>query len=704
MVKLKDITDIKTGQDGPKLAGLIEQLFDIQNDMTRIILDRITYRNILYYLGEQYIEFVKSAGSFRRRVLPNYIPTPVSNQIKDYVRSLKAMVLNQKLVPKVSPNTNEPEDAKAAEIASKLLEWMDGLFEDEFADQKEKMVVWLAMAGTTFMRTYPDMQAGKWFMTPKGEVNTGDVVSRSVVPFSVRLDALGEDLKTKRWVGLQTLQNREWVEDTFKIKVETSPAPDVIDYERKLMKLVSQVSPWKGAGLETQTYQEDQDFVLLREVEFRPTKERPNGRYVLTCHNKTLLDADRLPIEVKDDIWYYTLTDFHFDYTPGRFWADAPINDLISPQNGINEILQLLAENRKGIGRPRVISPGKITLKRMDEEKSGHSFLALEYDALLSGGKEPRIESGVPLPAQILDEFALHMATIQNTSGDPKNILKGQAPSSSSSGVQIDILRETAERGHYPDIDRFNRSMGRCYKKRLLVASEVYTDKRIIKIGGRGRKTEIFAFRASDLRGNTDVRLELDSGISTTKAGKTTLLMQLAEKGFLGPIDQNPELQEEFLSRMGLSGYTSQTNVDIQRAEEENAAVSLGRPQRLFIIDPEAMGEDGSPEVANMDPLFKYDDHNVHFIVHRRFILSGQFADLKTAVRTLLLAHADAHQTVLAQQAQAQMQAQAEVKPGGEALGSPRSPGGEPPPAGEKTPMGEPREPTESQFAEGGII
>jgi hypothetical protein len=296
------------------------------------------------------------------------------------------------------------------------------------------------------------------------------------------------------------------------------------------------------------------------------------------------------------------------------------------------------------------------------------------------------------------------MTTIQNVSGDPKNILKGHAPSASSSGVQIDILRETAERSHYPDIDRFNRSMGRCYKKRLLIASEVYTDKRIIKIGGRGRKTEIFAFRASDLRGNTDVRLELDSGISTTKAGKTTLLMQLADKGFLGPIDQNPELREEFLTRMGLSGYTSQPNVDIQRAEEENAAVSLGRPQRLFIIDPEAMGADGSPEVANMDPLFKYDDHNVHFVVHRRFILSAQFADLKTAVRTLLLAHADAHQTVLMQAAQ-EAQAAAAATPGGGAPGEKTpGPGGGPPPAGKKTPTGEATSPTESQFVQEGVI
>jgi hypothetical protein len=140
--------------------------------------------------------------------------------------------------------------------------------------------------------------------------------------------------------------------------------------------------------------------------------------------------------------------------------------------------------------------------------------------------------------------------------------------------------------------------------------------------------------------------------------------------------------------------------VDIQRAEEENAAISLGRPQRLMILDAETVGEDGSPEVANMDPLFKYDDHNIHYIVIRRFILSGPFRDLPTKAQAIAFAHADAHQTVLAQQAQAQMQAQAEATPGG---GKP-GPGGEAPPTGKKTPTGEPRELAEGEFAQGGVI
>ncbi len=677
-VRLKDIEDLTGKSDTRTLAGNINELLDIQHDLSRIIIDRITYRNILYYIGEQYVEFVKTAGTFRRRLVPAYIPTPVDNQIRDYVIAAKAMLLNQRLVPKVSPNTNEAEDIKASQMGSKVLEWMDTINDNEFADEKEKLVIWLCLAGTAFLRTYPDMSMGKWLLTNQ---KSGEVITRAVIPFSVRFEMSGERLREKRWVGLQSLYPREYIEDIFKVKLEGTTQPDLIDYERKLMKLVSQVSPWKGAGLETQMYQEDLDQVLIREVEFRPTQKFSKGRYIVNCEQEILLDVDRLPIKSEDESFYYTLTDFHFHYVPGRFWADAPVNDLISPQNSINEIDQALAMNRKGLGRPRVICPGDVKFKRVQE--GAHNFLILSYDALLSGNKEPKIEPGTPYPTQVLEERAIKVTSIQDMTGDPKNILKGRAPSAQSSGVQIDILRETAERGHYPDVDRFNRSMERAYKKRLVLAQEIYTEKRQIKIAGRGRQVEIFSFRAADLRKNTDVRLEIDSGISTTRAGQTQILMQMADKGYLGPITENPELRQEFLQRMGLSGATTQSNVDIERAEMENAAISTGKPFDIFLADATQPGPDGSPTVTNLDPLFKYDDHAVHYAVHRRFILSNAFAELPRKDQTLMFVHTDMHEMELMKR-MAMMAQQAQQKQGGDGRGIQE--GG---PQPRKTPMGE---------------
>ena len=89
------INDKKT--DDKNLVLSINQLFETsQTDYTRVMMELVWYRNVLYYLGEQYIEYVKSLRSFRRRIMPDYIPTPVSNEIREYVRTIKSLLLQGK--------------------------------------------------------------------------------------------------------------------------------------------------------------------------------------------------------------------------------------------------------------------------------------------------------------------------------------------------------------------------------------------------------------------------------------------------------------------------------------------------------------------------------------------------------------------------------------------------------------------------------
>jgi hypothetical protein len=96
-------------------------------------------------------------------------------------------------------------------------------------------------------------------------------------------------------------------------------------------------------------------MVLFKEVEFRPTKDYPKGRNIGMVGDQICFEHDRLPIPVEGDgKWYYTLTDFHYYYVPGRFWGDGGVNDLISPQNSVNQIDQDLETNRKGIGHPKL--------------------------------------------------------------------------------------------------------------------------------------------------------------------------------------------------------------------------------------------------------------------------------------------------------------------------------------------------------------
>ena len=646
---LKDIF-----KDDKTLADKVDGFFDNTLNYSRQMLERIWWRNILFYCGEQWIEYVRSQQTFRRRSIPFYVPTPVSNEIREYVRTIRSLLLSQKMIPRIWPNTNEREDIEAAELGEKLLVSMESIRDYEIKFEKEKMCIWLALAGTAFIRTYPYIYGGKVYFIDDKMKSTGEVVTEHIIPFNVYLDYQGDSLNKKRWMGIKSLKPREWVEDTFNVKIPDSDNVSMTsDFERRLMRLVSSVSPWKGQGLDTTTINDqEEDLVIYKEVEFAPTKKFPNGRYVATCSDKVLINEKRMPIEGNMENWYYTVTDFHMNYVPGRFWSDGGVNDLISPQMTINEIDQTIAIHRKGIGRPRLIVPGEVGLKKLNE--GGHGFLAVTYNPLLSGGAAPQFVPGTPLNPEVLQEREIAKVQIQDVSGDPKNILRGQPPSAQSSGIQVDILRETAERGHSPDIERYHQSMNTVYKKRLLIAKEIYTEERLVKVVGRGNQIEIKKFKAADLRNNTDVRLELDSGLVTTKSGQTDVLLKMISSGFLGP---SPTLREEVLRRLGLTGFTDEVDLDVELAEKENIAVVSGEiPVFLADRDPRTGSYSGDSEVLNDDPTFKYHNHGIHYETHRRFIMSMEFRELPLKIQTILMAHADIHHEMMMAEIKKQQQ------------------------------------------------
>jgi hypothetical protein len=208
----------------------------------------------------------------------------------------------------------------------------------------------------------------------------------------------------------------------------------------------------------------------------------------------------------------------------------------------------------------------------------------------------------------------------------------------------VDILRETAEQSHEPDVKRYFRSLQRVYRKRLVLAKSLYTEERLLKIN-EGDKMEVLHFTAADLRNNTDIRLEPASDVATTKAGKAQTISQLASNGFFGDLNTQPELKSELLDRVGLGGIKEASNVHVERAQREHDKLKNGSIDQIFVAmtNPET-GED---QVVNQDPDFPFDDHGIHYEVHRHYILSNEFNSLEEKAKVVLRAHTELHERAL---------------------------------------------------------
>ena len=406
----------------------------------------------------------------------------------------------------------------------------------------------------------------------------------------------------------------------------------------------------------------------------------------------------------------------HFPYnlTPGSFWATAGIDDLISPQNDINEIDQAYSINRKALGRPFLLSPAQVTLRRLSAR--GQGLLAIEYDGRNAGGAKPQIHPGVPYPEQIQVERQNKRQTIQESGGDPKNVLRGQSPHSGASGVLVDSLRESAELSHSPDIARFYRNWSKVQRKRLSVAQVLYSEGRMLKIPGEGNKVMVRAFRGADLKDNTDVRLELDNSLSSTQAGRNKIFIDLIGAGFFGDVSMQPRLRREIGKRIGMGTIPDEENLHQDKAEMENSTFAYGTAEDLRTVAlPNAPVRNENGEVMVLpsgepitlypktyDSTFRFDNHAVHAKVLLEFILSPEFRTLDPERQRWAVGHLDMHQMALEEidrqntETQARKIAMGVTEPGG---------GGAPP--APPTPMAGPQgmmpERMQMQGQEGGM-
>lgn len=614
-----------------------QKIFPEEEPSDYALRQKILERNILYVMGNQW---------FNHQFKPLYnsnVPTPVSNIIRDYVRSMLSLYLGSRYRTRVYPNSQESQDEDAAFLGQFFLQWIAERDNCELEDEKELIALWTIIAGVGFGMVDVSMDTGRFV---NGTINKGDITIESLLPGSVRVPSLGNKLHKKEWVGLMRLKPREWVEDTYEQIIPKAENLRLMDHEKKLMQFVSDINQWAGSdfsAIDSFEDKQDEDLVVFQEIEWRPTKKYPKGRYEAVCEGVVCAKEEKLQLPIGEEgEWLYRVQDFHYNHNPGCFWSASGIDDLISPQNFINEADQAAMMNFKELGRPTLFTPFGVTLKRISE--FGRSFLAVEWDDPLGSDRKPEIARGTPYPEQLLEMRGLQREMAQDAAGNPKNVLAGKSAHSGASGYLMDTLREVAERSHKPDIDRFYRSWGGINRRCLVLAPKVFKETRMLRIKGEGDKPLVKAFLGASLHGNTDVRMEEETGMSSTRAGQNAAISEMAKSGFFRDEVVQPNLRNHVLKTMGLPRPPDETNMHRERAERENRAIREGvDPTKIPIALPkipvqdpkteeiEVDPETGDPVMISVsdDPLFELDNDVIHMEVHDSIILSPEYADSK---------------------------------------------------------------------------
>lgn len=670
------------GDDLTAIAGNVEEA----SKMAPYYQERMAYnwmQNIYFLLGDQHIFYNTISRQFE--LIPqskgDYIPRPVTNFFQPIASTICSILTRNKPTANVSPNSMNAEDIGAAKIAAKVqdVKWED----DDMESKLMEAALWAVCCGTVFRKDYWDTSYGKvvrvpltqqiqkQVLGPMGDIQIvtseepvvnpmdgspmfdelplGDNAVSIIDPFRMCVDPNAVNEGDMAWIMEVSVQRIHWIKENFSKSgngftgegAQVKPDQNtntMLEMSQRLKTISGKGSGPYGGTSSLQT--ELKNVAVIKELYVRPTAKHPRGQQIVTCNNKVLYRGDS-PYYDGTPGSFHPYSIFKWELVPGRFWGKSLLEDLVEPQRRINAIDSLIILNRKTMVSPQKLIPAGSGIP--DGQWSGAPGLQLQYRPVGANGAKPEIVPGVQLPPQVYQERDItkgEMYQIARTN----EILQGIRPTGVGTYSALQLLQDQSYSVLSPQIHRWEKFIEKGETKKLKLIATRYREPRpefINKLRVMSKDitdVEIANFIGSDLRDNCSVRVEAGSTIPRSEAAKQQQLMDLANTGTLGDIINNPVNKQKFLEKMGVTGFDSDFEIDVKRAQWEVEMLENG------LIDGIA--------------VLPYENHAIHLQIHMNRMKEPSFMKLDPSIQQMFIQHVELHnmyqQEQMIQQAQQQ--------------------------------------------------
>jgi hypothetical protein len=336
-----------------------------------------------------------------------------------------------------------------------------------------------------------------------------------------------------------------------------------------------------------------------------------------------------------------------------------------------------------------------------------------------------------PLPGYVIEELNRNVLDMEDISAQHQ-VSKGNVPSGVTAATAISYLQERDDSVLTHTYNSVEQGHEKIAKQVLALAVQYWDVPRTIKVTGTDGAFDAMAFKGSDIKSGTDIRMEGGSALPVSKAARQAFIMDMMKMGFIPP-DQGLRIMEIG----GVQKLYDQLQIDERQAQRENLRMKALTPEQIqahndminqwnmqqqqvqmqaAIVPPEmadVMGQPAAnPDEMNMPgaagvmpedpdtvdtqtgmplkppeliPVNTWDNHAVHIEVHNRFRKSQAFEMLDDDHKELFEIHVSTHAMALNQSAQ-NADPNALGGMGGEMAGgqppAPDSGGGQAPPPG----------------------
>lgn len=565
----------------------------------RIRFEQQWYINLAFYFGKQYVQWVgasqalSSSAVWSRLVepaAPSWRVRLVSNRIRPTIRIELSKVTKERPIGFVVPSSADDDDLLAARAGENV--W-DHCWRDLSMNKiLRRSMFWTMLCGTAFVKDY-------WDKSIKDSAdNDGSIVAEPVSTFHLLVpDLQEEEIENQPYVIHFMSKDPAWIKKIYGKDIQPETSGESTLLEQKI---------FSALGLNAN---KAKTTAAVKELWVKPNGKYPNG-IKITWAGEILLGAD-------EGEWPYKHKQYPFtklDHVPtGRFYADSIIPDLIPLQKEYNRTRSQIIEAKNRMSKPQLIAPrGSVDPNKITSEPG----LIIFYT--------PGYTPPTPLPLQnlpgyVIEELDRSIRDMDDISGQHE-VAKGRTPPGVTAATAISFLQEADDTKLSYTIASLEEGVEKIGRHFLSHVDQFWDDERVIKVLGENNTLEAYMLSSSDLRGNTDFRIEVGSATPRSKSAKQAFITELMKMGTIPPDRGLRYLEMAETSRM-----YEEMQIDARQAQRENLKLSAGEPIGINT----------------------WDNHEVHVAEHNNHRKRQVFENLEPEKKDIIEKHVQLHQMLM---------------------------------------------------------
>jgi len=566
---------------------------------------------IIYYAnGEQEIEVDENLRVHSLQESKKYI----ENRFAQSLRIITSKMIAKLPMPIITPASATQEDYRIAKITSLLLKWLWEQLDVQYTVNPE-IAKWLTLTGNICVKciwinrdnfdktNIPDDI--KFQINSISESNIpGYPFIYAVTPFNIMVAPYALNFDESPWY----IEVHTFYKDVFKER-----------FGKKAFDKESGNIEQKYVFFDTQddgslSLIKSSDIIPVYECYYKPSKEFPNGEYILATNNQILHynNTERFIIP------YAFATDVKLK---SQIWGTSILKDSIPLQDRINELEDDVSKHVKYLVNPPIAVPDQSTI----EEDIIDPGELVRFD-VQSGIPQYMLQNnGVMGLLQILDRTRMILPDILGI----HDVSHGSVPRNLESGRALQFLAEQ----DVTKLGVINHAFVKILKKLgvlLLKTWKINMPYHIsLAICGKEFTPEFVEFYSSDIN-SFNIIFEGGSQLMVNEAWRRQQALEMLQYGAIN--------QQEYRQIVELDVRAIEDYEDYYYANEENFLL-------MEMVE------------TNQIPVPSWwENHNLHYKLHIVFMKSKEFRMLPIAIKKAFEQHLQIHVGFIQQQQQQMLQ------------------------------------------------